>query len=537
MEQPRRILTADAEPGDPEDAASSGASPGTDRAPVDEYAGFLDEMEELGLLSDLEEELPPDVSAMFEIGRILADPRSKLGRAVGAALELRRAEHAEDETEAEAEEPSESRVEVPAAEEYEAEFIRTWSDVQHVYAWQWLLPESEFMRRLGDRRLVFPMAKAPRIRAIEDGGDGFSPSPTKQKAYVLFDTSASMSLRHRFALAKAIALRFLRQNRRELGEVWFRTFDVDVGPVEEARDRTGYDALLRRVARRRTLGNGTCLEKAIVTACRDIRARRGLAGAEILVVTDGAAHLDERAVAEALGDDIELHCVKIGFADVHASDQWVSDQIEYGKRADSRREQRILQIRDRRDRLKTALGDARDPAIRRGILSGIAECEEEFRAIGEELRREYGREIERLAHVYVQVPDLDPSAFALTPEQIASLERLARQLLEKLDAAPVPTPSLKEAALMLSHTAVLAAEQADAATRDRLEAVRQALERRLAAAIEHHEAHVLDAGYLTPQDQRDLRILLRRGTTRYSSLWLALLKYFYSFVARIGGRG
>jgi hypothetical protein len=43
---------------------------------------------------------------------------------------------------------------------------------------------------------------------------------------------------------------------------------------------------------------------------------------------------------------------------------------------------------------------------------------------------------------------------------------------------------------------------------------------------------VLEAGYLTPQDQRDLRILLRRGTTRYSSLWLALLRYVYSWMSR-----
>ncbi|MCG3134272.1 MAG: hypothetical protein HMLKMBBP_01565 [Planctomycetes bacterium] len=524
METPAPLLT---------DAPAGAADP--DAGDAGRYAAFLEEMDELGLLSDLEEELPPDVSAMFEIGRVLADPASKLGRAVGPALELRRADTPEAEDEEE--QPNESRVQVPAAEEYEAEFIRTWSDVQHVYAWQWLLPEEEFMRRLGERRLLLPLAKAPRIRAIEDGGDGFAPSPTKQKAYVLFDTSASMSLRHRFSLAKAVALRFLRENRRELGEVWFRTFDVDVGPLEEARDRASYDALLRRVARRRTLGNGTCLEKAVLAACRDIRERKGLAGAEILIVTDGAAHLDERAVAEALGGDIELHCVKIGTADVYATDQWVEDQLEFGKRDDTRREQRILQIRERRDRLRRALADAQDPSVRRGIQKGLDECASELAAIGEELRGEYGHEIERLTHVYVQVPDIDPAVFALTPGQIESLERLARELLMRLDASPVPTPTMKDAALLLSHTALLAAEQSDPALRDRLEAVRSALERRLAAAIEHHESRVLDAGYLTPQDQRDLRILLRRGTTRYSSLWLALLRYFYSFVSRIGGRG
>src|SRR6185295_17350422 len=163
--------------------------------------------------------------------------------------------------------PPEGLVEVAVAQEYEAEMIRSWSDVPYVYSWQHLLPEEVFLRRLADRTLWFPMAKAPLIRRVEGGEDDFAPTPSKQKAYVLLDTSASMALHHRFALAKAAALRFLRENRRELGEVFFRTFDVDVGALHTADDIPGYDMLLRRVARQHALGNGTCLERAILTAC------------------------------------------------------------------------------------------------------------------------------------------------------------------------------------------------------------------------------------------------------------------------------
>lgn len=500
-----------------------------------DYADFLDEMEELGLLSDLDDELPPDAGAIFEIGRLLADPNGDLGRALGPALELRSAGATEEVSPRD--EPSESRIEVPAAEEYEAEFIRSWSDVQHVYAWQRLLPDEVFLRRLAERTLWFPMAKAPRIRAIDEGGDGFTPSPSKQKVFVLLDTSASMALRHRFALAKAIVLRFLRGNRREMGEVALRTFDVDVGPLEEARDGPTYDALLRAVARRRTLGNGTCIERAILQACRDIRERKGLSGAEILVVTDGAAHLDEVQMRSALGDDIELHCVKIGTAEVYASDRWIDDAIEYGRRSETRREQKIHHLRERRTRLEQALRIQQDPSTRRGIERGIAECEAERREIAAEIRADYGHEIERIAHVYVQIPDLAPEALALRPDRLSALERLARELLSQLRAAPAPAHLLKESAMLLSHVAMLAAEQPDPDVRGKLESLRQELERELGAAIEHHEQRVIDAGLLSQTDQRDLRVLLRRGTSRGSSLWLALLRYFYAWASRLGRRG
>jgi hypothetical protein len=515
------------------------APPGTDAdASADEaggaYADFLSEMEALGLLSDLEEELPPDFSAVFEIGRILAAPGSRTGAALATALELRPADTPEQEPPPEDEENS--RIEVPAAEEYEAEFIRTWRDVQYVYSWQWLLPDEVFLRRLAQRTLWFPMAKTPKIRRIEGNEGDFLPTPAKQKAYVLFDTSASMALHHRFAFAKAIVLRFLRENRREMGEVSLRTFDVDVGPLETANDTASYDALIRSVARRRTLGNGTCLERALLQSCRDIRERKGLAGAEILVVTDGAAHLDAWEVREALGRDVELHCVKIGTVQVAASDRYVADQLEYSQHARTRREQRILQVRERRLRLEESLRYAHDETTRRSIVEGLAGCDAERREIAQELKEEFGHEIESLAHVFVQVPDIDPSVLSLTPEQLASLDRLVRELLARLRESPASPELMKQAALLLSHVALLASEQMDGAVRERLEALRRELEGRLTEAIHHHEDRVLEAGLLSPGDQRDLRILLRRGVTRHSSLWLALLRYFYSWVSRASAR-
>ncbi len=499
------------------------------------YASFFAEMETLGLASDLEDSLPDGFSAVFEIGRMLADPTNATASAVGRALVL--SAPAEIPKSAAAYPPPEGLIEAPVAQEYEAEMIRSWSDVPYVYSWQHLLPEEVFLRRLAERTLMYPMAKAPKIRRVEGGEDDFAPTPSKQKVHVLLDTSASMALHHRFALAKAAALRFLRENRRELGEVFLRTFDVDVGPLHSAVDVPGYDALLRRVARQQALGNGTCLERAILTACDDVRERRALAGAEILVVTDGAARLDEDRIRAALGSSVRLNCVKIGNARVFATDAYVAERLDFTKTGASRRDQRIQQVRERREKLVDQLRVVHDDETRDHLRHGLRECDEERRALAEELKSDYGREIERLSEVYVEIPDLDVAGvFRLDAERLASVEALVREALARLDRTPASPEAMKEAALLLSHLAMLAAEQTDAATIERLNALHADVARRLEDAIEAHEVRVLETGLLSPGDQRDLRVLLGRGADRHSSLWLALLRYFYAAFARFKDR-
>jgi len=502
-----------------------------------DYERFLPLMDELGLLADLENDLPPGFSAVFEIGRLLADPASEIGRKLAPALRL--VETAGEEPIVEDAPTEVHRVEVPAGEEYEAEFIRSWSDVQYVYAWQHLLPEEEFLRRLAKRTLWFPMAKAPLIRGIETGQDDFNPSPTKQKVYVLLDTSSSMQLRFRFAYAKAIVLHFLRRNRREMGEVFLRTFDVALGPLHTARDASGYDLLLRKLARQSLLGNGTALEKAIVQATKDIRERRGLAGAEILVVTDGAARLREDRVEQALGQDIRLHCVKIGGAQVYATEAYIEERLDFRSSTHTRLDQRILQARDQKEKLEESLKHESQQDLRGAIQRALAQIEKDRGALGDEVRKGYGHEIERLAHVYVEVPDLDPATlFRLDPERLEQLRALARAVTQELEETPTRPETLKQAALLLTHLKMLSDEQIDEELREHLDRLHQHLEQRTEDSLHEHERRMLDAQLLTQADQRDLRILMRRGTQRHSSIWTLLLRLFYATVSRwAGSRG
>lgn len=499
----------------------------------DLYDEFLEEMEALGLLENLEDRLPPAFSAVYEIGRILSDPSSELGRALSSALSLSKS--GTDAPQAIATPETDALlVELPAGEEYEAEFIRSWSDVRYVYSWQHLLPEEVFLRRLADRRLWFPMAKAPRIHAIDAGEDDFQPTPSKQKAYVLLDTSRSMALHFRFALAKAAVTRFLKVNRRELGEIFLRTFDVDVGKLHSASDRSSYESLLRAIGRQSTLGNGTCLERAILQACADVRERRGLAGAEILVITDGAARVDEGKVREALGDHIRLHILKIGRAQVFATDQFLRDAVEFPRDTGTRTSQRLIQLRDRQRRIERGLRNEKDASTRSGLESELRQVRKKQERLADDLRRDFGHEIEHIAHLFIEIDDLDPEeAFGLDDAALESLKRLAKRLLRELDAAPAPPESMKKAALLMGHLQLLAAAQGDPVAREFIEALREALEKQMERALESHEEHLLQGGLLSHADQRDLRVLLHGGSKRGSSLWLMLLRYFYETVAKV----
>ena len=499
------------------------------------YSEFLQQMDDLGLLENLEDQLPTAFSAVFEIGRILADAKSRLGAELTPLMSLAPAEDVPDsaprtDTEAQI-------LEVPAGEEYEAEFIRSWSDVRYVYSWQWLLPDEAFIRHLAARTLWFPMAKAPKIHAIDSGEDDFNPSPSKQRVYVLLDTSKSMALKHRFALAKAAVLRFLRQNRRELGEVSLRTFDVDVGPMFTATDRAGFDGMMRRIARQVTLGNGTCLEKAILTACEDIREARSLAGAEILVISDGAARVRIGTIREALGERIRLHMLKLGHAQVYASDAWVKDRLELDQDTSTRRGQRIMQLRQRKQQIELSLETMHDAALRQAMQSEMHKIEAEQAEIGQDLKKTFGHEIERVAHLFIEIEDLDPvEAFHLDDRQLEALKELVRQLLEELEASPAPAEAMKKAALLMSHLQMLSSEQRDRVAKEFLDNLRTALEQHLEDAMHDHEEHVLDGGLLSPADQRDLRVLLHGGSQRGSSLWIIVLRYFYRTFAKAFSR-
>ena len=94
-------------------------------APIDfesatSYSDFLEQMSEFGFLENLEDQLPPGFSAVYEIGRILAQGGEGLGKQLAPMMTLAPAFDVPD---APAPTDSEAQIiEVPAGEEYEAEY-------------------------------------------------------------------------------------------------------------------------------------------------------------------------------------------------------------------------------------------------------------------------------------------------------------------------------------------------------------------------------------------------------------------------------
>jgi hypothetical protein len=98
----------------------------------DAYDDFMSEMDALGLTESLVDQLPPGFSAVYEIGRILAHPHSSLSRAGRSALQL--IATGEDVAQAGATASDAVLIEVPAGEEYEAEFEAWCSEEAPVFA-------------------------------------------------------------------------------------------------------------------------------------------------------------------------------------------------------------------------------------------------------------------------------------------------------------------------------------------------------------------------------------------------------------------
>jgi hypothetical protein len=271
-----------------------------------ETSSFLSQIEEFGFFDTVEHHLPEAFTLIYEIARILEDKSHLISSSLAPILELH---------DPLADRDSVDTIvvpHVPDAKEYEADLITSVTEVRYIYPYQHLLPEQVFLRKLAERSLWMPRAKTPRNYRYQSDSDRFAPDDRKQKVYILFDTSNSMQHHFRIHLAKAIAYLFLRRNQRELGTVFFRTFDLQVGELQTARDLPSFERLISEMMHLNAAGNGTSLQKALQTAIDDISHESQLSHAQILVITDGVAHIDLDSLQEQLGNQITVNTVKIG---------------------------------------------------------------------------------------------------------------------------------------------------------------------------------------------------------------------------------
>lgn len=415
-----------------------------------ELSSFFSSMERYGFFDTVEKHLPEEFTIIYEIARILEDKTHSISRAMAPILELNdpsTTENALDQI---------LIPNIPEAKEFEADLIRSVTDVRYIYPAQHLLPEIVFLRRLAERSLWMPRARSPRNYRYQTESDRFAPDDRKQKVYILFDTSSSMRQNYRIHLAKAIVYLFLQQNQRELGTIFFRTFDLTVGPLRTARDVPSYDSLISDVMHINAIGNGTVLQKALQTAVDDIAHESQLSHAQILVVTDGVAHIDLDRLREQMGDQITVNTVKIGHARMHIDAKVIEDQVFQSSSDETvRLRELVKQKRDLELQISTAAGHLRQEALRSQLGVILRQIESLTERLGSFVSEHYGLEIQKLSTVYVNVDDISPEEmFSLPEEKVSELEDLAESLLKALREER-QVEDIKRAAVLYDHLMLL----------------------------------------------------------------------------------
>lgn len=483
------------------------------------HASFFEHMEEFGYFSELEAALPEDFTSVFEIARVLEDEDSALFKRLSSALTVA-SKTPKEEKKSRDWKPNRH---VPVAEEFDVEFIRSVNDVRRILPSQHVLPEEVFVRKLARRELMMRVSRTPVILPFGNSSSEYNPNYYKQKVYLLLDTSASMLSHHRFQMAKAAAYVFLKRNLKELGHIYFRTFDREIGPLVTATDMTGLRALIRHVMRLRQLGNGTAMEKAIMTACGDICGQSDLSGAEILIITDGAAHLDRGRITEALGPNITVNTIKIGDAKVAIDEKILQDEATRGSSPESHA---LAQIEERIHHLEVEMRNAstsRTDRIQGEINSLRGQASRMRIHIVEHMRGSYGREIEGLSRVFVNVDDIAAdSLFRLSKEQIDELHALVIEAEEAFREG-IDAETLKEIALLYEHVAMLLKE-GDTENNAAL----QTMQSRLSSLLDDFMQSVGRsmggaAAGIGRDDLRDLSLMLQTRSLGDNSLLAALL--------------
>ncbi len=414
-----------------------------------ETSRFFSSMEQFGFFDAVEEHLPDEFTIIYEIARVLEDQSHAISRALAPVLELEQASNSD----------SPELITIPIvtdAKEYEADLIRSVTEVRSIYPAQHLLPEMVFLRRLAERSLWMPRPRTPKNFRYQTESNRFSPDDRKQKVYILFDTSSSMQQHYRIHLAKAIVYLFLTQNQRELGTVFFRTFDLTVGERYVARDIPSYDKLISDVMHLSAQGNGTVLQKALVTAIEDISHESQLSSAHILVVTDGVAHIDLDLVRPMMGNQITVNTVKIGDARMYVDSKMIEDQLLTSSSEDAVRiRELIAQRRDLERQVASASGQHRTVALKSQLQLVQRHIDTLMQKTSAWAAENYGSEIKELSSVYVNVDDIRPDEmFSLPEDKVRELEELADALLAALrDERQVE--DIKRAAILYDHLMLL----------------------------------------------------------------------------------
>jgi len=154
----------------------------------------------------------------------------------------------------------------------------------------------------------------------------------------------------------------------------------------------------------------------------------------------------------ALGENIRIHCVKIGDANIKPDPKVIMNTI-HSSESDDAKVIRDIQnkVKDLEGAVRATQTESRKSAINSEISYLQKQLHERLQRYAQRAMSNYGNEIIELSSIFVNVADIDPKRlFTLPPERIDEFVVLSKDILTLLKENP-SAEDAKLAAVLYDH--------------------------------------------------------------------------------------
>jgi hypothetical protein len=206
---------------------------------------------------------------------------------------------------------------IPIEVEHDIQVMRSFEQFPKILKKQFLLPESLFDQKLLKRDLLIqtPVYKENRMswdRVFKEASCETEEKRLKrQRTYLLLDRSSSTAKYERLSLIKAIALLHLQTHQKGQGEVYFRSFHHNPGPLAISKNEGELQDLVHEHLLPLEPEGQTQLQKVIMKALDDIQYTSLNENWEFLIMTDGLSVIEPGLILEK-SKQVKFHFVLVG---------------------------------------------------------------------------------------------------------------------------------------------------------------------------------------------------------------------------------
>lgn len=251
----------------------------------------------------------------------------------------------------------------------------------------------------------------------------------RQKTYILMDSSESTRKHDRILLEKAIAIAYLEHNRKNHGEIYFRTFDTGTSDLYFSKSQHEFQNLINKIVLPTVPQGMTNLDEALKTAFNDIERFSTEGRSEILVLTDGLVDINKDLILKST-HLFKIHIIVIGDDYDHMSSSELKENFR------KRYAKQYAQIQNKNDS-----SHAQDK-----INYFEALHKEKLKNFQNELKEEWEEQLKEICKKsgghFIHIHDIDSSHFNYE-EIVKDLEQQCQSLLKELHAQTTQVSKLR----------------------------------------------------------------------------------------------